>query len=108
MNYGGGRGRGRGYGEGMRGGRGVGYGGGMRGGRGMGYGGGIRGGRGGRPGAGWGYGRDSGYPALAGPQPWMPAMGKEDEIEMLKAEIKAMEHSRKAIEKRLEELAGKE
>ena len=49
----------------------------------------------------YGQGYTPGYPGIT------PAIDREDEMKMLKAQMESLERSRKAIEKRLEEL-GKE
>jgi hypothetical protein len=82
--FGGDMGRGFGFGRGM----GRGFGRGM--GRGMGYG---RGFNFGRPAAGY-------FHDLS----WMPALGKEDEIRLLKSQAESLKRSQKDIEKRLGEL----
>src|SRR4030042_4255949 len=83
--FGGGMGRGFGFGRGM--GRGMGYGRGM--GRGMGY----------------GWGRNFGWSASESFQnyPWTPALGREDEIKLLKSQAESLKRSQKDIEKRLGE-----
>jgi hypothetical protein len=67
---------------------------------GMGYGRGMGRGRGFHAGRGYGFFN----PAFSAGYPWMASMSKEDEIRMLKSQVEGLDRSRKAIEKRLEEL----
>jgi hypothetical protein len=73
-------------------------------GRGFGFGRGM--GRGLGRGMGYGRGYNFGWPAAEYFQglPWMPALGKEDEIRLLKSQAESLKRSQKDIEKRLGEL----
>ena len=83
------KGAGGGFGRGMGGGRGMG--------RGMGRGRGFH--------SGWGFGYPG--PQPGGQWPYATVINREDEIRMLKLQMDSLENSRKAMEKRLDEL-GKE